>query len=518
MRYSRRLVLFTISTVALTLVALGIAPPAQASTGRVRSVRGISGPSPLPAVCSPPRTVCESTTKRTTGFTACSTDDDCSRTCSMTTTLMCMADAGCPPGETCVHRETCTSQVGEEYEPHIAVNPVHRRNLIAVYSQDNQVNTVVSTSRDGGRHWTQVPVPGLSGCTEGTAVGGGDPRVSIGPDGIAYASSLVTEPSNTSGVLVNTSTDGGLSWSAPVAVDQNQPVVDFPVVVADPRLPRTAYITWTRQLVLLTFSRTTDGGATWTPPAMIPVEPDPVAMTGPGGGQIRVLPDGTLVDVFTQIHAGPAGPTGVWVVRSQNQGDSWSSPIRVVEEDIPANVVTDPDSGNGIGRGVSYEPVSVAVGTDGTLYVAWHLITSTVSSQILFVKSVDGGLTWTDPSQVAGEATQAFLPTVAASPAGTVGVTYFDFRNDVLGDAELTTDLWFRHSHDGGATWSETHLAGPFDLRPVPSPGLYPLGDYFGLVPIRRNGFGAAWIQTIPPQGQGTTDAFFARIRVSPRQ
>jgi Neuraminidase (sialidase) len=160
----------------------------------------------------------------------------------------------------------------------------------------------------------------------------------------------------------------------------------------------------------------------------------------------------------------------------------------------------------------------VAVGADGTLYVAWHRIKSTSSSQIQFVKSVNGGLTWSTPASVAVETTQAFLPTVAVSPAGTVGVTYFDFRNDVPGDPELTTDRWFRHSHDGGATWSETHVAGPFDFRTAPyTGGDYPLGGYYGLAPIGRTGFGAAWIQTITPRTQGATDAFFARLRVSPR-
>ena len=478
MQPSRLAVLIAIG--GLLLPTLVTPTPAHASRARVRILRDISGPSPLPA-------------------------DEC----------------GLPPtdGRWDGTPNKCGSLTGRgsEYEPHMAVNPANRRNLIAVYSQDNQIDTVVSASRDGGRHWTQARLPRFTTCTGGTAVGTGDPRVSIGPDGIAYTSSLVLEPSGF-GVLVNTSTDGGLSWSAPVAVDQNQPSDDAPGVVADPHRPRTAYITWTRGGgILMTFSRTTDGGATWTPPAMIPVEPDPVAMTGPGGGRISVLPDGTLVFGFIKVHAGPAGPTGVWVVRSQNQGDSWSSQIFVTE--IPANVLTDPDSGQGIGRGNSYTIASVAVGADGALYVVWHWIESTSLSHIQFVRSVDGGLTWSTPASVADEQTQAFLPTVAVSPAGTVGVTYFDLRNDVLGDQELTTDLWFRHSHDGGATWSETHLAGPFDLCPAPSPdGLYPLGDYFGLVPISRTGFGAAWVQTIGPGPEDATDTFFARLRVSPRR
>jgi Neuraminidase (sialidase) len=199
------------------------------------------------------------------------------------------------------------------------------------------------------------------------------------------------------------------------------------------------------------------------------------------------------------------------VVRSTDEGDTWSDPIRVA--DIPANVVTDPDSRAGLGRSSSWETASVAVGADGTVYIAWHFIESLSSSRILFTRSVDGGLTWAEPIPVVVETTQAFKPTVAVSKSGIVGVTYFDFRNDVPGDAELTTDLWFRHSHDGGATWSEAHVAGPFDLRPAPSPGGFPLGDYFGLVPIGKKDFGATFVATITPAGQGVTDTFFVRIQ-----
>jgi len=485
----------------LLLPTLMTPTPAHASRARVRTLRDISGPSPLPA-------------------------DECGLVtgqCSTTTSQFCKTDSDCalPSCSSCTPGETCISEHGSEYEPDIAVNPANRRNLIAVYSQDAQITTVVSTSRDRGRHWTQVLVPGLSQCTGGTAVGTADPHVAIGPDGIAYTCSLTAESTGTTPLLVNTSADGGLSWSNPVTVD-DKPIVDGPFVTADPHRPATAYLTWTRVPAVLPFSRTTDGGVTWTSPTIIPITPE--SGESQFGTQIHVLPDGTLVHIslqeridLTRCGAGcVGGPTDVRLVRSADQGDHWSDPPILVTT-VDPNTLKDPDSGTVIGHGISFPIPRVAVGADGTLYVVWHLIKSTTSSQIQFVKSVDGGLTWTAPAPVADETTQAFLPTVAVSPAGTIGVTYFDFRNDVLGDEELTTDLWFRHSHDGGATWSETHVAGPFDLRLAPSPGAFPLGDYFGLAPMGRTGFGALWVQTISPQDQGATDTFFARLRVSPR-
>lgn len=71
-------------------------------------------------------------------------------------------------------------------------------------------------------------------------------------------------------------------------------------------------------------------------------------------------------------------------------------------------------------------------------------------------------------------------------------LTYYDDRNNVLGDGIATTDIWLRHSHDGGATWApEQHLHGPFDhyrapisyFAPGDPHGLF-LGDYAGLETI----------------------------------
>jgi BNR repeat protein len=416
-----------------------------------------------------------------------------------------------------------TTDQGSEYEPDIAINPAKPRTLIAVWSQDNQISNVVGASRDGGKHWKEVLVPGLSKCTGGTGFGAFDARVAIGSDGTAYVSSPTTGL-DTSGLFwtlrVNRSTDGGRSWSDPMTIDRAGPfpdaALDFPVLTADPAIAGAAYLLWSRISQRTTsqefFSRTTDSGATWSPPTMIPIDPQPTQT--PFASQMRVLPDGTLVNVFIQfpISVDPIGPTGVWTVRSTDHGGSWSAPIHVV--DIPENVVTDPDSGKGLGRGASFVVPSIAVGPDGVVYVVWHLIESATSSQVLLVKSVDGGLTWSTPAPVVAEASQAFKSTVAVSPSGTLGVTYFDFRNDVSGDQGLTTDLWFRQSQDGGATWSETHVDGPFDLHPAPSPGGFPLGDYFGLAPIGKHDFGATFVRTITPQTAGVTDVFFARIHV----
>src|SRR5947208_14309719 len=77
-------------------------------------------------------------------------------------------------------------------------------------------------------------------------------------------------------------------------------------------------------------------------------------------------------------------------------------------------------------------------------------------------------------------------------------------------------------SSDGGRTWHETRIGGPFDLRTAPfiPPGLnlpgYFLGEYQGLTAI-PGGFLAVFPQASPQARQGMTDGFSARIHLSPR-
>ena len=65
---------------------------------------------------------------------------------------------------------------------------------------------------------------------------------------------------------------------------------------------------------------------------------------------------------------------------------------------------------------------------------------------------------------------------------GVVGVSYYDFRDDVETDSQLTTDHWIAHSHDGGATWASSDQVGPsFDLHQAPYARGYFVGDYQGV-------------------------------------
>jgi Neuraminidase (sialidase) len=124
----------------------------------------------------------------------------------------------------------------------------------------------------------------------------------------------------------------------------------------------------------------------------------------------------------------------------------------------------------------------------GRLYMTWqdHDNNPNGDDLILLSHSDDGGVTWSTPDKVNQTPSdtftdQAFEPAVHVNADGVVAVSYYDFRNDVSGDGQLTTDHWIVTSDNGGATWTEDHLGGPFDMHQAPYARGYFVGDYQGL-------------------------------------
>jgi hypothetical protein len=436
---------------------------------------------------------------------------------------------------------------GSETSPILAINPGDPRNLIAYFIQSDMAGDVASVSHDGGRSWAEVVVAGQTLCNGGSAPGGGfpifafDPGVSFGGDGIAYVSTALQDivfcdgsnPSCGSAdfpdfdlvwrLQANSSSDGGDTWSNPVEIDMAGPyphlALDAPAITGDPGRPRTAYLNWNHAIDFVVggqseeyFSKTIDGGATWSTPSKLPIP------TGPNdfliGGVVHVLPDRGLVSTYVRHPNNVFPPPATFeLIRSRNAGDSWSAPIRIAS--AAPSILQDPDTLDILNKAndTPGQP-TYAVGPFGEIYGTWSQIDSPTSSRILVVRSLNGGRTWSAPRAMKTSQSQVFEPTIAVSQSGAVGVTYLDFRNDRLGDAELTTDVWFSSSIDGGRTWAESHVYGPFDYRAVPTSGgnATSIGDTFGLVATGRYSFGAAFPAALEDPSNGVTDIFFARL------
>lgn len=422
---------------------------------------------------------------------------------------------------------------GSEAEPSLAVNPRDPRNLVAVWQQDRfaldggALSNIVSVSKNGGRSWHRVLVPRLSRCTGGTDERTSDPWLSFGPDGVAYLASLTFTENPVLGAsglagptnqLISRSGDGGLTWSMPTTVVANGAYNDREAITADPWKPGTAFEVWVNRLGAFgetgvnQLVKTVDAGRTFSPvkatyraaPTNLP---DPTLLT--------VLPDGTLVNVFmlANISAviGPKVPFKVMAMRSVDGGADWSAPVTIAE--LPPLAPYDSDTNVQVR---AFPVVSTATAPDGAVYVVWNKIESEHRATILISRSLDSGRTWSAPATVRSIPAQAFLPSVAVDGNGVVGVLWDDFRHDVPGDRQLTTDIWFASSRDGGHAFRETHVSGPFDAASASSTsstsvaGRF-LGDYQGFSAL-PTGFAAVFAKS--GNTRGPSDIFFARIEM----
>ena len=405
-----------------------------------------------------------------------------------------------------------------EVEPQVAVNPTNPANIIGVYQQDRWNDggargLVTSRSSNGGTSWARN-FAAFSACSGGAAeyLRATDPWVSFDAAGRAYQISLSIDSADLglSAVLTSTSTNGGATWSAPETVQRDTNPVNFndkESITGDWTRAGRAYAVWIRGAIpgenrsiqglarsfafrgQPMFSRTTDGGETWS---------RPISMTGnknvyAQGNQIAVLPDGTLVNVFSILFKGsgvqPPQANQVFqaVTRSTDGGRTWSKIHKIAP--LGTVLLTDPDNPNPTSldetiRAGDYLPDIAVDKESGDLYVTWADGLGTAANNVVISKSTNGGRTWSAPQAIDRTPGQhAFNHAVTVADDGTVAVLYYDFRNNTPA-AGLPTDVWLTHSTDGGETWQEQHVTGPFDMKAAPVARGWFLGDYMGLEPI----------------------------------
>lgn len=461
--------------------------------------------------------------------------------------------SGPSPFASCTTGGPGTNYVNAEVEPRVAVNPTDPNNIVGVFQQDRWSNggahglaTVVS--HNGGVTWSET-FAHFSTCSGGTASNGGnydrasDPWVSFAPNGDVYQISLSASADLiTSAILVSKSADGGDTWSDPITLRRDSSALNFndkESITADPTNASDVYAVWDRSRLPsenadfnafhssafrgdIWFSRTTNGGVSWEAAR-------PIFATKSNeftiGNQIVVLPNGTLVDIFNLEQGSGKQPPSSGrfsqaVIRSMDKGATWSSPI-IIAKDLSV-AVTDPDTGFPVRAGAGLPDIAVDR-TTGTLYAVFDdgVFSNGAHDDIALSRSTDGGLTWSAPVKINQTTNNAaaFTPSVYVAANGSVGVTYYDFRNNTSA-AGVPTDYWLVRCSStsvdctNSANWSETHVAGSFDIETAPVARGYFLGDYEGLASVGSdfNTFLPFFVQTNTGNTGNRTDVFATTI------
>jgi hypothetical protein len=446
-----------------------------------------------------------------------------------------------------------------EVEPRVAVDPNDVNHVVGVWQQDRWSNggahgLLAATSFNGGTSWTRSWAH-FSICAGGNVANGGDfqrasdPWVSFSPNGTVHQIALSFNDTNAdNAILASRSTDGGLTWSEPATLQRENTgsgslFVDKESITADPFDSNFVYAVWDRSTFpsdsvslhglantfalrsQTVFARSTNNGVSWEPARPIFDEQRAISFTI--GNQIVVVPRGgsvpTLVNGAFLFHGSGVQRSccDVVVMRSTDRGVSWSAPIKV--SDVDTVGVTDPDTGQAVRTGDIIPDFAAGVNTN-RVYAVWQDGSFSGPPRgkehagIAFSQSLDGGLTWSKKIEInRAPETQAFTPSIAVAADGTIGVTYYDFRNNTPAPG-LPTDYWFVHCHPAtqncasASSWtSETHVAGPFDMETAPNANGLFVGDYEGLARA-ANSFVAFFAMANDGNLANRTDIFMSKL------
>jgi hypothetical protein len=265
------------------------------------------------------------------------------------------------------------------------------------------VDVLTSRSTDGGLTWGN-PVITATGSNDKTWIVC-DNTATSPHYGNCYTEYDVTSSGDS--IRMRTSTDGGATWGAALAPGGShtglggQPVVlpNGDVVVPYESLAGT-----------IRSFRTTNGGASWRSTVLVSsISHHTVA------GSLRESPlpsaetdaAGTVYVAWTDCRFRSGCPSNDIVIAKSTSETTWAAPIRVpidatsstVDHFTPGLAVDPSTSGAGARIGVTYY-----------YYPAASCSASTCQLDVGFISSVNGGTSWSAPTQVAGPMTLSWLP------------------------------------------------------------------------------------------------------------
>jgi hypothetical protein len=248
------------------------------------------------------------------------------------------------------------------------------------------------------------------------------------------------------------------------------------------------------------FTRSINGGSTWLDPINIP--------NSTAWGTLDVDSDGNLFIGGVNLTTGQ-----IWCVRSTDAKDGAVVPTfdRSTAVNLGGNIVfSEPINPEGLVGQVFLAVDRSGTSTNNNVYILASVqpIGSTTGSDVMFVRSTDGGSTFSAPRRInddpVNQAKWHWFGTLSVASNGRIDVVWFDTRN-----AANNTDsqLFYSYSIDGGNNWS-ANVAVSNSFNPfLGYPNQDKIGDYITVVSDNASA-DVAYAATF----NGEEDIYYVRI------
>jgi hypothetical protein len=384
---------------------------------------------------------------------------------------------------------TISPRYGSFNEPSVAINRGNPNQVVAAFQSPAQV----SYTDDGGQHWQLA-----TGTAPTDYKVSGDVSITYDILGHAILCYIAFDKLGTAqywargatrnGVYVRRSLDGGKTWEAnAVAVDEqpthpDMPFEDKPYLVADdnPDSPFAGnlYLGWTefslsKSIVL--FSRSTDGGITWSLPYEISThEGIPRDDNGAVEGfSAAAGPDGTLYTAWSDGNS-------IVMAISHDGGLTFRESRPILS--VPASYFKVED----VERSDGFPQIGIDPRTQ-RLYVTWS-DTRNGDLDVFCATSSDRGNSWSPAVRVNDDPVHngrdQFFQWLAIDPSdGSAFVIFYDQRQDPENHSAMIT---LARSTNGGQSFTNySWTQNPF------FPNNMFVGDYLGLAALNGKVYGA---------------------------
>ncbi len=469
-----------------------------------------------------------------------------------------------PKATTRTSANNITQTESAESEIHAAINPSDTNNIIVSAMRlgapsggglggglglEFELTFPIYYTRDFGESWQLSSFNGVNQFDLFTIIaGGGDPVIAFDANGTAYFSFLtfrisILELKIVMEINYAISNDGGANWTLqpePIATravldffdifdfdsENVSQLVDKEWIVCDQSATSShqnnlyaiyVEIDLVDTAYQIEFRRKLAGNSQFETPILLTTPEIVFAQFS----SIDVDQSGTIHVLFNAAKDTDE-VLGLFYMQSTDGGESFTEPKRIGDVHIP-NISPDQPTSNIVGVDATrmypcpHLRVDKSGGEhNGNIYITWTAngfeVQNTEGLDIFFLKSTDGGATWSDPYQINDDtdpSSNQFFSNLVVDEAGKVALGWYDQRE---GEGGAVTNFYMTYSEDGGTTFRKNFAVStsPADFSTIGDKnGAFGVGEYTQLVAVNN--------QALPFWADGRTndgnlDLYFAYV------